>query len=77
MGTDALQYIANTEILVNRHFRDAINQQVEARVARRGQTFPVRIYYFKLNTDNEPNILDSEEAISNWSRLMVKEFCGL
>lgn len=72
VGTDGLQYIANVEIFVNRHFRDAINQQVEARTWRRGQSFPVKFYYFKLNTDNEPNILDSEEAISNWSREIVR-----
>ena len=70
--SDGMQHYANQIIMLNVPFRFTDQVQVNARVWRRGSTaHVVKIFFMKLVTD-EPNIIDSEEAINSWSRNMFK-----
>ena len=72
-GVDMLQYIASEIIYINRSYRASDEAQQIARIWRRGQAAKVvKIFYLKLDTGDEPNILDSESEISDWSRQMFR-----
>lgn len=76
-GVDQLQFISNQIIYINRSYRSTDEQQQIARVWRRGQPAKVvKIYYLKLYTNEEPNILDSESEINEWSRAMFNIAIG-
>ena len=76
-GVDQLQFISNQIIYVNRSYRSTDEQQQIARIWRRGQPAKVvKIYYLKLYTNEEPNILDSESEINEWSRAMFNIAIG-
>ena len=72
-GVDQLQFIADTMILLNTPYRSSDLVQIEARLHRQGTPAEsVKIYYMKLNTNDEPNILDSESELTEWSRFMIR-----
>ena len=72
-GTDGLQMIADKMILLNTPFRSSDLVQIEARIHRNGSPAnSIKIYYMKLDTDQIPNLLDSEEEIVEWSRAMLR-----
>lgn len=70
-GTDGLQFIADVMIFLNQPYRSADTAQCEARIHRKGQDCTVKIYFMKLITD-EPNILEQESLINQWSREMFR-----
>lgn len=71
-GTDGLQFIADMMIFLNQPYRSADTEQCEARIHRKGQdASSVKIYFMKLKT-KEPNILEQERLINEWSRAMFR-----
>ena len=61
-GTDGLQFIADLEIFLNQPYRHTDTEQVVARIYRKGQDTPVKIYYMLLDTE-EHNILEHEQVV--------------
>ena len=68
-GVDGLQFIANEMIFLNQEYRAVDTLQNIKRIHRKGQDKTVRIYFLHLNTD-DPNILENESLINEWSRQM-------
>ena len=68
-GVDGLQFIANVMIFLNQEYRAVDTLQNIARIRRKGQDKTVKIYFLHLNTD-DPNILENESLINEWSRQM-------
>ena len=59
--------------MLNQPYRNVDQMQVNARIHRKGTPAKVvKIYFMKLDTGNEKNILESEDEINTWSRMMFK-----
>lgn len=72
-GTDGYQFIANQLIHLNISYRSVDLDQNSARIHRQGTPASViKIFFLRLDTGNQPNILERESDINMWSRAMFK-----
>lgn len=68
---------ASACVLLNVPYRDYIYQQTVARVDRLGQTKPVSVFMYQLDTGDVPNISTRSHEIMAWSKAMVDELLGI
>jgi len=67
---------ANNGMMLNKPFRFHHYKQAMARMHRLGQTSPVYVNNFVLDTGTAPNISTRSEDIMNWSRDQVDQLMG-
>jgi len=69
--------VANTILMLNQPFRDAIRTQTIARAARLGQDSEVFVFDFLLDTGDAPNISTRSNDILTWSAEMTASILGI
>ena len=68
---------ANTILMINQPFRDAIRTQTIARANRLGQDKDVWVFDFLLDTGDKPNISTRSNDILQWSQSQVSQILGV
>lgn len=69
--------VANTIIMLNQPFREAIRTQTIARAARLGQDTEVHVFDCLLDTGSKPNISTRSNDILQWSSEMAASILGV
>lgn len=69
--------MCNTELLLNAPWRSSDEIQAISRIDRVGQTLPVAVFRFYLDTGDEPNVSTRSQEIMELSRALVAEILGI